>query len=151
MKFDLDYIENLADIINKKNLTELVLEDGGQSIKIKKDNALGSAVVSQTVNELNTIGNNSTEITEQEKTLPSIKEPTAVVSPMVGTFYSAPTPDAQPFVKVGDVVATGQVVCVIEAMKLMNEIEAEVSGKITKILVENGQPVEYGQVLMYVE
>ena len=76
---------------------------------------------------------------------------TPILSPMVGTFYSAPAPGAEPFVKVGDVVSKGQVVCIIEAMKLMNEIEAEVSGKITKILAEDGKPVEYGQVLMYVE
>ena len=70
---------------------------------------------------------------------------------MVGTFYSAPSPDAAPFVKVGDNVSAGQVVCIIEAMKLMNEIEAEVSGKITEICVKNGDTIEFGQVLMYVE
>ena len=76
---------------------------------------------------------------------------TAITSPMVGAFYAAPAPGAKPFVKVGDVVSTGQVVCIVEAMKLMNEIEADVSGKITEICVEDGQSVEYGQVLMYVE
>ena len=70
---------------------------------------------------------------------------------MVGAFYAAPSPGAKPFVKVGDTVAAGQVVCIVEAMKLMNEIESEVSGKITQICVEDGQSVEYGQVLMYVE
>ena len=70
---------------------------------------------------------------------------------MVGTFYTAPSPDAKPFVQVGDTVKEGDVVCIVEAMKLMNEIDSEVSGKIVEICVENGQPVEYGQVLMYVE
>ena len=70
---------------------------------------------------------------------------------MVGAFYAAPAPGAKPFVKVGDTVSAGQVVCIVEAMKLMNEIESEVSGKIIEICVEDGQSVEYGQVLMYVE
>ena len=74
-----------------------------------------------------------------------------LTSPMVGTFYSAPSPDAEPFVKVGQTVKEGDVVCIVEAMKLMNEIEAEVSGKIVEICVSDGQPVEFGQVLMYVE
>jgi acetyl-CoA carboxylase biotin carboxyl carrier protein len=72
-------------------------------------------------------------------------------SPIVGTFYRAPAPDAAPFVQVGTSVDAGTVLCIIEAMKLMNEIESDVSGKVVKILVENAQPVEYGQVLFLVE
>ena len=70
---------------------------------------------------------------------------------MVGTFYKAPSPDAPPFVKAGDNIEVGKVVCIIEAMKLFNEIEAEVRGKVVKILVENGKPVEYGQKLMLIK
>jgi acetyl-CoA carboxylase biotin carboxyl carrier protein len=70
-----------------------------------------------------------------------------IKSPMVGTFYSAPAPDAAPYVKVGDRVGKGTVVCIVEAMKLMNEIRSEADGRVVKILVENGQPVEYGQTL----
>lgn len=73
-----------------------------------------------------------------------------VTSPMVGTFYRSPAPDEAPFVDVGDRIKTGQVVCIVEAMKLMNEVESEVSGEIVEILVDNAQPVEYGQVLMRV-
>jgi acetyl-CoA carboxylase biotin carboxyl carrier protein len=73
-----------------------------------------------------------------------------IISPMVGTFYRSPAPDEPPFVDVGDRIRTGQAVCIIEAMKLMNELEAEVSGEIAEILVQNGQPVEFGQVLMRV-
>ncbi|MGB3937447.1 MAG: acetyl-CoA carboxylase biotin carboxyl carrier protein, partial [Burkholderiales bacterium] len=73
-----------------------------------------------------------------------------VKSPMVGTFYRAPAPDAKPFIEVGGAVKEGQIVCVIEAMKLMNEIEADASGTIKAILVENGQPVEYGQALFII-
>lgn len=74
----------------------------------------------------------------------------AISSPMVGTFYRAPAPDEPPFVEAGDRVRTGQTVCIIEAMKLMNEIEAEISGQVTEIAVANGEPVEYGQTLMWV-
>jgi acetyl-CoA carboxylase biotin carboxyl carrier protein len=74
-----------------------------------------------------------------------------VVSPMVGTFYRAPAPDADPYVEVGDRIDAGQTVCIIEAMKLMNEIESEVRGRVAKIAVENGQPVEYGQVLFLID
>jgi acetyl-CoA carboxylase biotin carboxyl carrier protein len=74
-----------------------------------------------------------------------------VKAPIVGTFYRAPSPDAEPFVKEGDTVKKGQVLCIIEAMKLMNEIESEVSGVVRKILVSNGEPIEYGQVLFLIE
>lgn len=74
-----------------------------------------------------------------------------VTSPMVGTFYTAPSPDADPFVKAGDLVSAGQTVCIIEAMKIMNEIEAEIGGRITKILLENGAPVEYNTPLFLIE
>ena len=75
----------------------------------------------------------------------------AITSPMVGTFYSASSPEANPFVEVGSNINTGDVVCIIETMKLMNEIKSEHSGKVVQICVKNGDPVEYGQVLMYVE
>ena len=74
-----------------------------------------------------------------------------ICSPMVGTFYRAPAPDAEPYVKVGEEIQPGKILCIVEAMKLMNEIEAELSGKITKILVENAQPIEYNQPLFLVE
>ncbi|MCS7068408.1 MAG: acetyl-CoA carboxylase biotin carboxyl carrier protein [Meiothermus sp.] len=76
---------------------------------------------------------------------------TEVKAPIVGTFYRAPSPDAEPFVKEGDTVKKGQVLCIIEAMKLMNEIESEVSGVVRKILVSNGEPIEYGQTLFLIE
>jgi acetyl-CoA carboxylase biotin carboxyl carrier protein len=78
---------------------------------------------------------------------PAQEQQHVIKSPIVGTFYAGPSPDAGPFVKVGDVVEAGQTVCIIEAMKLMNEIEADISGEVARILVENGQPVEYGEPL----
>jgi len=74
-----------------------------------------------------------------------------ISSPIVGTFYRAPAPDADPYVQVGDSVSSGTVLCVVEAMKLMNEIESDVSGKVVKILVDNGKPVEYNQPLFFIE
>jgi acetyl-CoA carboxylase biotin carboxyl carrier protein len=74
-----------------------------------------------------------------------------IEAPMVGTFYRAPSPDADPFVREGDLVKRGQVLCIIEAMKLMNEIESKASGRVVRVLPENGQPVEYGQPLFLIE
>ena len=88
-----------------------------------------------------THGNAATSATEEEAGA------SCVTSPIVGTFYRAPNPDAEPYVKVGDVVTKGQTLCIIEAMKLMNEIEADISGKIVRIYPENAQPVEFGQPL----
>ncbi|MBI5710970.1 MAG: acetyl-CoA carboxylase biotin carboxyl carrier protein [Candidatus Eisenbacteria bacterium] len=82
---------------------------------------------------------------------PKAEEHAAISSPMVGTFYRAPAPDAEPYVEVGDMVEVGQTVCIIEAMKLMNEIESEIRGRVVKILVDNAQPVEFGQKLFLIE
>ena len=82
---------------------------------------------------------------------PAVSDGLSVKSPMVGTFYRSPSPDADVFVKEGDVISVGQTVCIIEAMKIMNEIEAEVGGRISKVLVENGSPVEYNSPLFLVD
>ncbi|MCB0296952.1 MAG: acetyl-CoA carboxylase biotin carboxyl carrier protein, partial [Calditrichaeota bacterium] len=82
---------------------------------------------------------------------PDVDKYLEVRSPMVGTFYRSPAPDADPYVEVGDTVSAGDTVCIIEAMKLMNEIETEVTGRIAKIMVENAQPVEFNQVLFLIE
>lgn len=90
------------------------------------------------------------EPVEVSQSSPADKKWTAITSPMVGTFYRASAPDEAPFVEVGATIKTGDTVCIIEAMKLMNEIEAEVSGQVMEIVVGNGEPVEYGQTLMWV-
>ena len=154
MKFDLDYIERLVSMVSESELTELALEDGDRAILLKKEKEV---VTAQTVAVAAPAAIQTAPVAmSAQAEVPAVETKaeevgTPILSPMVGTFYSAPSPGAKPFVQVGDVVSKGQVVCIIEAMKLMNEIEAEVSGKITKILVEDGKPVEYGQVLMYVE
>ena len=153
MKFETDYIEKLAKIVADNELTEISLEDGEQAITIRKD--LPEVVVSPQTT-VPTVAPQTAPITQQntstnEEQVKQPKKGKAITSPMVGAFYAAPAPGAKPFVKVGDTVSVGQIVCIVEAMKLMNEIESEVSGKVTQILVEDGQSVEYGQVLMYVE
>lgn len=153
MKFDLDYIEKLVTLVSDSELTELALEDGDRAILLKKEKEVVTAQTVAVAAPQAIAAPVAPAVAQTEEvSVAKVEETgTPVTSPMVGTFYSAPSPGAKPFVQVGDVVSKGQVVCIIEAMKLMNEIEAEVSGKVTKILVEDGKPVEYGQVLMYVE
>lgn len=152
MKFEIDYIEKLAKIITDNELTEISLEDGEQAITIRKDLAevVTTAVAAPAATPAPVVCQTTVNpaVVEVEKEAPKGK---AITSPMVGTFYAAPSPDAEPFVEVGKTVAEGDVVCIIEAMKLMNEIKAECSGKVTQICVKNGDPIEFGQVLMYVE
>lgn len=154
MKFDTEYIEKLAKIIAENDLNELSLEDGNQAITIRKDLpevvSAGVAMPVATAPVVAPAPVAAPAAPKVESTEP-VKSGKAIVSPMVGTFYSKPAPDKEPFVKLGDTVSAGDVVCIIEAMKLMNEIESEFSGKIIEICVEDGQAVEYGQTIMYVE
>ena len=153
MKFDLEYLEKLANIVYENDLSEITLEDDEKAVCFKREKqqvvqasaplVMPATVTSQVVAP--------TPKPVSEAKTESAHKGSPIVSPMVGTFYAAPSPDDAPFVKVGDNVSIGQVVCIIEAMKLMNEIEADVSGKITEICVKNGDSIEFGQVLMYVE
>ena len=155
MKFELEYLEKLANIVYENDLSEITLEDDEQAVCLKREKQVAPAVApimpavmpatvtSQVVP--------APKAAEAPVAAPSEPKGKPITAPMVGTFYAAPSPDDAPFVKVGDNIAAGQVVCIVEAMKLMNEIEAEVSGKITEICVKNGDAIEFGQVLMYVE
>ena len=153
MKFDAEYIEKLAEIIADKGLTEISLEDGNQAITMRKDLYTGAVQVAapQVVATPQAAAPVATPAAAPAESKAEVKKGQAVTSPMVGTFYKAPSPDAKPFVEVGQTISKGDVVCIVEAMKLMNEIESEFSGKIVEVCVEDGQPVEFGQVLMYVE
>ena len=154
MKFETEYIDKLAKIITDNGLTEISLEDGDQAITVRRDVVVSSKVHIQDNTINNPVSVSDVSVTSaQEPQVTSESKPsgTPISSPMVGTFYMAPSPDAEPFVKAGQLVHQGDVVCIIEAMKMMNEIKAEVSGKIVEVCVEDGQPVEFGQVLMYVE
>ncbi|HNW26635.1 MAG TPA: acetyl-CoA carboxylase biotin carboxyl carrier protein [Candidatus Gastranaerophilaceae bacterium] len=146
MNFDMDYVKKLIKILEESSLTEIALEDGEKAIMLKKEKEVIAApqVVTATMTS-------STAGLSESSVCVAAPKGKAITSPMVGTFYKAPSPGAQPFVEVGATISEGQVVCIIEAMKLMNEIESEHAGKIVEICVEDGQAVEFGQVLMYVE
>ncbi len=159
MNFETDYIKKLAKILSDNDLTEISLGSGEESIVIKRDKESSHVVtevmpISQCVQPLpqqpiQPVAQQAPVAVEEPT--PETPKGTPIVSPMVGTFYAAPSSEDPPFVNVGDTITKGQVVCIVEAMKLMNKIESDVAGRIVKICVENGKPVEYGQVLMYVE
>jgi len=145
------YIKEIKDMIslmNENGLTELEIEKEGVRIRLKKG-AQGSY---EKAIEFVAEGHpaparekHAVQKEEPKRTTVDIK------APMVGTFYRAPSPEAPPYVNIGDTIDVGQVVCIVEAMKLMNEIKSEVKGKIGDIQVENAEPVEFGQVLFVVE
>lgn len=152
MKYDIEYIEKIAKIVVDNGLTEIVLEEGEDAISVRKEGTVVQAVPQvQPIAAIQPQAQAVSPVPQPSKDEGNKPKGKQITSPMVGAFYAAPAPGAKPFVKVGDVVSAGQVVCIVEAMKLMNEIESDVSGKITQICVEDGQSVEYGQVLMYVE
>lgn len=152
MKFETEYIEKLAKVLAETGLTEISLEDGEQAITLRKDVIVSAApqVVAAPVAPAAAQAP-AAQAPSTDATAAPAKKGTPITSPMVGTFYKSPSPDAAPFVAVGDSVKVGDVVCIVEAMKMMNEIKSEVAGKVLEICVEDGQPVEFGQVLMYVE
>ena len=143
MKIETNFIEKLTKIISENELSEISLKEGETSITIKKDSHTPiaiPAVQSPVQIVTDSISGVNEEVDKLDKKV--------IVSPMVGTFYAKSSPDAEPFVKVGDIISAGDVVCIVEAMKLMNEIEAESDGVVAEILVENEQLVEYGQPLI---
>ena len=143
-------MKEMIQLMNENNLSEIELEKEGLKIRLKKS----ASGIEQTVMHQQTPATAPPRAAESEhkeasKTAASPK--TIIKSPMVGTYYSSPAPDAPPFVQVGSLVEIGQVICIIEAMKLMNEIKSEVRGKIVEILVNNGDPVEFSQSLFRIE
>lgn len=151
---DLNLIRKLVRIVDTSGITDLEIEENGIKIKIAKKNKNSqSTVLPQTV--IQTEPAVSTSPSAMAEKVPAEVIPQEnlheIKSPIVGTFYRAPAPDADAYIQVSDSVSSGTVLCIIEAMKLMNEIECDVSGKVVKILVENGQPVEYNQPLFLIE
>jgi len=144
---DKQYIQELADLLSENNLTEISVKEGEKEIIIKKEKEVVAGVSSSVVSAAIPASSGA----EAFVCTPIEKKGKPITSPMVGTFYTASSPDSKPFVELGSTIKEGQVVCIIEAMKLMNEIEADATGKVVEICVEDGQPVEFGQVLMYVE
>lgn len=148
MELNLDTIEKLVALATAKNLSELTVEHENGMVTIKT----AAAVVATTPAAP---APTAAPVAVAAPSAPAPEAPVSnyykVTSPMVGTFYAAASPESPPFASVGDTVSKGQTLCIIEAMKLMNELECEVSGTIKKINIENGKPVEFGQVLMEIE
>ena len=164
MKLDHDDLDRLIEKISTSDIQEFSLEGEDFKLEIKRNvfdqNQVINNLASNTSFDKQTIANQK-NITDN---LPVVNEPeapqvappgrsdlTEITSPMVGTFYRAAAPGEEPFVEVGNNVKVGQTICILEAMKLMNEIESEFNAEIVEILVENGTPVEFGQVLMRVK
>jgi acetyl-CoA carboxylase biotin carboxyl carrier protein len=137
---NIDEIKELLDLFNSSGVGELELEQDGVRIRIRKAGENPDYTVS-------TAGGQQAQESAPAAAAAVETGTELVKSPIVGTYYDAPSPDAPPFIKVGDAVEAGQVLCIIESMKLMNEIEAETAGIIAAKLVENGRPVEYGEAL----
>ena len=147
MKLNLDQLRDLIRLLDESNLTEIEVEQDDDRIRVRRDPApLAGAVASDAVEpaRAGSVPQSATLAGEDD-------DGYYVTSPFVGTFYRSPSPDGDPFVDVGDSIALGQVLCIVEAMKLMIEIEAEVAGTIVEILAENGKPVEYGDRLFRIE
>jgi acetyl-CoA carboxylase biotin carboxyl carrier protein len=165
---DLKTIRELLAVVGNTDITELTIESGDQRITVKKSNSgtsYGQNAGAETPTNASplaakpaaqpTMSFEPKAEAKKEEPAPSADTALAngvpITSPMVGTFYSSPSPTAAPFVNVGDRVSIGQTVCIIEAMKLMNDMPSEVAGKIIKVLVDNGTTVEYGQPLFMVD
>ena len=150
---DLRKLKKLIDLVQESGIAELEITEGEEKVKIVKGGAIAAhAAATSGANAPPDSGGRESA----KPPIPTAEQPEAapegqlVKAPMVGTFYRSPSPDAKPFVEVGQAVKKGDTVCIIEAMKLMNEIETDVSGVVKAILIENGQPVEYGQPLFVI-
>jgi acetyl-CoA carboxylase biotin carboxyl carrier protein len=155
--FDLDLLRELIELLESSSVVRLSWRRGKEQLVIRRDSAQApsasaaapSAAASRVPAEAAARAVAATPA--PPSTAVAAKPGQVVTSPFVGTFYRTPAPDQPPFVEVGSVVRKGQVLCIIEAMKLMNEIESEIAGAVMEILAENGQPVEFGQPLFRIE
>lgn len=138
---DWDLVKKLIQTVKEEDITGLAIEEKGVKYEVRREKG---QIVSSSMSLPAAPPASPSPASEEEGVI-------AITSPMVGTFYRSPSPEAPPFVELGDEVESGKVVCIIEAMKLFNEIEAEVKGKIIKILAENGKSVEYGQKLFLIK
>lgn len=150
---DLRKLKTLIDLVSDSNVTELEITEAEGKVRIVKG---GGAVMQGYAPVQNFVAPSATTSVPMDVSIPAAPiapevSGHAIKSPMVGTFYRSASPGAKPFVEVGDVIKAGETVCIVEAMKILNEIEADKSGTITQILCENGQAVEYGQPLFMIE
>jgi acetyl-CoA carboxylase biotin carboxyl carrier protein len=135
-------------LVEESGISELEISEGEESVRISRNNPASAAPI-QYAAPVAAAAPAAAPIAEAAA--PAVPAGHQVLSPMVGTFYGAPSPDAKPFVKVGQSVTAGETLCIVEAMKMMNQIEADKSGVVTAILVEDGQPVEFDQALVIIE
>jgi len=149
--FELAEIRRLIRLVQRTGIGELELSSGGRTVRMSAASGVPVVAPGDAAREPASAtprpAGDAPAAADGQKT----EHLVAVTSPMVGTFYRAPAPDADPYVEVGTVVDVGQTICIVEAMKLMNEIESEIHGRVVKILVENSQPVEFGQKLFLLE
>ena len=151
---DLRKLKTLIDLVSESGIAELEINEGDDRVRIVNRSEASPVASHQPVlvaPQMPVASPAPATIVESAPVATDVPAGVTLNSPMVGTFYRAPSPGAEPFVKVGDAVKKGQVVCIIEAMKLLNEVEAEEDGIIKDICVENGQPVEFGQALFIIE
>lgn len=142
----IEKIKKLSEILQEQNLTEIEVEAEGLKIKVRKE---ASPIIGTTISA-NPSPNISGSAATESKNSASGEKLYEVKSPMVGTFYAAASPDSAPFVKAGSKIKKGDSLCIIEAMKLMNEVPAEVDGEVVEVLVKNSEAISFGQVLMKV-
>ncbi len=144
---DIRKIKKLIELVEESGITELEISEGEESVRISRASAIAApiAAVAQAAPIAAPIA-----APVAEEAAPAVTGH-QVLSPMVGTFYGAPSPDAKPFVKVGQSVNVGDTLCIVEAMKMMNQIEADKAGVVTAILAEDGQPIEFDQALVIIE
>ena len=151
---DIRKVKKLIELLEESGIAEIEITEGEEGVRISRYPAGGvqlSAPPPPAAPLPAAPAAAAPQAVEAAPPPPERVQGTEVLAPMVGTFYSAPSPDAQPYVQVGDEVNAGDTLCIIEAMKMMNNIEAETAGRVSAIQVENGQPVEFGQVLFIIE
>ncbi|MBF8268555.1 MAG: acetyl-CoA carboxylase, biotin carboxyl carrier protein [Gammaproteobacteria bacterium] len=156
MAMDIRKVKKLIEMLEESGIAEIEIHEGEESVRVSRHSVVGPAVAQVPQSGAGAI----TRVTAAAGAEPGaepgttsadrIPEGIKVKSPMVGIFYSSPTPGKPPFVELGKAVVKGDVLCIIEAMKIMNQVEAETSGVIAKIMVENGEPIEYGQPLFVI-
>ena len=143
-------IKEMINLMNENNLMELEVEKDGMRIRLKKT-ASGQDLYNGPIMVERERLPQSRALESAESMERAAEKTLEIKAPMVGTFYRAPSPEAPPYVEVGQMVEPGQVICVIEAMKLMNEIKSEIKGKVLEVLVDNSEPVEFGQSMFLIE
>ena len=148
---DIRKVKKLIELLETSGIAEIEISEGEESVRISRYSAAAPAAAPAAPAAV-AVAPPTQEARPAEASVPEpVSSGTEITAPMVGTFYSGPAPGAKPFVEIGSEVAVGDTLCIVEAMKMMNQIEAEVAGRVVSILAENGAPVEFGQVLFIIE